>query len=765
MDRPNGNNSDTLLVDLRSKLFSAETHQELVTCLGDIRQQTRQVSSQLDSVVLSGQATQDHCSKRIELLKTQLSTALKASRDLTSMLSSASFISSRISQKVSSIDAEHARIKQALQYVRDVIDLKSNVIGVQDAMDMRDWERAAHCISKANSLPHSLVDGQFARAMVPTTELPDCPAETLEKASQTLGQLFLREFSKATQVKDMENVTRYFKLFPLIGQESQGLEVYAKFICGIIITHSRTLMQDAHRTGADSAMFYGLAMSRLFENIATIVSQHSPIVEKHYGRGKMRPVIDKIQNEADSQGGLIIDTFWDERRIAKLVSDIKGYAFSYLVSSFTAVSSRMPASSGGSRSGSPALEGHRHSEDEGVDLKTTANLVNEMAMILNRWSLYKRFLALQWDEDAAKLPTLHTPPVIAESALTRKIEKEISPAIESMATFVFRRSVEKAFQLDELPDLTTNYSEENPLISSVVDDIMYMLSTLCKQILSSGDAAVIKTIFTNFRRILESDFVGIMQRKLRDEAPKLSQVLRAPTPTHRKSEKNQPEDTKLRIFLIYLNNLALAACYAEKIFAEFTIRENLPFGDDAQSIQTVVSTMSASFKSRCNEIVSDGLQVVFSTVANSRLRALTSQVLRDAEYMASPNELNEVNVSGIFSYGWHKLMNDYLKVLCPDNYNRLITVVAGSLSRILEKWVWSLEGKVNELGAIALDRDISRIIAVVSEGHYKLREKFVRVAQIVMIVGFEGVQDEEGIEWSLSEDERYRARKIRVDRR
>jgi conserved oligomeric Golgi complex subunit 4 len=109
-------------------------------------------------------------------------------------------------------------------------------------------------------------------------------------------------------------------------------------------------------------------------------------------------------------------------------------------------------------------------------------------------------------------------------------------------------------------------------------------------------------------------------------------------------------------------------------------------------------------------------------------------------------------------------MSEYSSILSTSNYNRLINLMAGSLSRNLEKWVWSLEDKVNELGAIALDRDISRIVGIVSEGRYKLREKFVRVAQIVMIIGFEDIQDEEGIEWSLNEEERDRARKIRVDR-
>lgn len=798
---------------LRKRLHTAKSYNDIAFIVGEIRQTSQQLTSQLDTSVSKGQMNQQHTLKRIELLKSQISTALQPSRDIGTMLSDASFISSRISDKVNTIDVEHARVKEALRYVQNVIELKANVLGVQDAMDTRDWERAALCISKANSLPHNLVDGEFARAMVPTSELPDYPLETIAKASQSLGQLFYREFSSAAKIQDMEKVSRYFKLFPLIGQEKEGLDVYAKFICGIIITHSRTLIQDAHKSSSDySTMFYGLALSRLFENIATIISQHTPIVEKHYGKGKMCPVIDRIQNEADSQGGLLLDTFWDERRIDKLVDDVKNYAFPYLVSSFMTASSRMLGSSsiigggGASRSGSPSVESNggggssggsvpRMSEDEGVDLKAVATLVNEISMMLNRWGLYKKFLSLRWvnpqektkPHDTTNVTTngntnifhdpniiagqqqqhLTIPSVIGQSALTRKFTLKISPALTTLSTFVMRRSVEKAFQLDELPDLSLKYSEESPLISSVVDDIMYMLSTLCQQITATGDVPIIKDVFTNFRRILESDFVGMTQRKLRDGAPKSSQSVRA-TPPLRKGEKGvtlNPDEKKLRIFMIYLNNLSVASTYAEKILADLQIVEMLPFENDAEIISSMVKAWNVSFKSRCDEIINDGLQVVFSTVANSRLRVLTTQVFRDSNYMVSTNELdNEVNISSLFSYGWHNQMSEYASILSTTNYSRLINLLAISLSRILEKWVWSLEGKVNELGAISLDRDISRIIGIVSEGRYKLREKFVRVAQIVMITGFENTQEEEGIEWSLSEEERYRARKMRVDR-
>ena len=121
--------------------------------------------------------------------------------------------------------------------------------------------------------------------------------------------------------------------------------------------------------------------------------------------------------------------------------------------------------------------------------------------------------------------------------------------------------------------------------------------------------------------------------------------------------------------------------------------------------------------------------------------------------------------SEIFAVEWDSLMSGFTQVMAPQAYTTFISHAAVLLSRALETRVWSLEGRVNELGAIRLDREISRIIGKVSNGRYSLREKFTRVAQMVMIIGLDDADEEEGISWILSHDERKRARTIRVERR
>jgi hypothetical protein len=771
------NGGRCVMDELEVRLQNATSEEELISVLALIESADDNVTGSLQQLVSTGRQARSHSLKRLELLRTQLATALNISRDLSSTLGSTAFVATRISSKVRNIDTEHSRVKQALKYVEDVMALKSNILGIQDAMDTRDWERAANYVHKAMSLPSDLINGEFANKMVPTSEIPDYPADTLAKARDSLSSLFTREFERASKVRDMENVSRYFKLFPLIGHESQGLDIYGKFICGIITAQSRQLIQSRSSEGSK---LYGLAMSRLFENIAAIVSQHAPIVEKHYGKGRMIRVVDKIQIEADSQGGLIIDTFWDECRIDKTVSEIRGYAYSYLVSSFSRVAI--------TRTGSPVDPTPRRSEDEGVDLKEVASYVHEMSVMLNRWALYRSFLASRWQDfiDPEPSVTWNMPDLIVNNSMfAKKVSTKISPAFESLAVFVFRRSIEKAFQLEELPDLKQRFTQESPLTTSVVDDVMYILNTLSQQLLSTGETPLIKNLIANFRRILESDFVGMIQRKLRDEAPKqqLSGTpARVATPQGQRRVMSGFEswtsslggltgndERRLRIFLVYMNNLSVCSGYTERILNSMDMKPIVAFEDDVEAVRDALNSLASNFRARCSDLINDGAQVVFSTVINSRLRTICSAAFKDADYMLSPSEGSDAtftDMSATFGHGWKSLMTGFSRMLSPENYYRLLSIVATSLSRILEKWIWSLEGKVNELGVIRLDRDISKIIASLSEGRYKVRDRFVRVAQIVMIIGLDEQEDEqEDIEWTLTDEERQKARFIRVDRR
>lgn len=99
------------------------------------------------------------------------------------------------------------------------------------------------------------------------------------------------------------------------------------------------------------------------------------------------------------------------------------------------------------------------------------------------------------------------------------------------------------------------------------------------------------------------------------------------------------------------------------------------------------------------------------------------------------------------------------------------------LARTLEKRIWSYYGRVNELGAIRLERDIAAIVTTAVRGaKYELRDAFARCTQMTLVMNMEDdewdeisqldgpqLDRETGMEWKLDADERKRVRAIVKD--
>jgi hypothetical protein len=384
----NGNNKS-------HDIYSATSIDEIHTTLAELGRQEATVTAQLDTLI----ASQNELSRelgRLDLLRANLGTQVVNAREISNgMLSEAASTAHRISSAFKRLDQEQENVKAVLQVVEQVAELKACVLGVHGSMGApQDWETAASYLHRASKIPDEVIDGSFAEEIVPTTEVPDPPRVTLEHAAESLCGLFLREFDRATKEGDGARVTRFFKLFPLIGRSDVGLDAYGRYVCQGVAARARATLNAG--TGGNQRKdnyFYATALTKLFEHIASIVEGHQPLVEQHYGAGRMVKVVERLQIEADVQGGIILDTWSDERSIDRKLTDVKSYAFSFLVQSF------LPAQkpSGTFRSESPFKRDRtpagRVSEDEGVDMKEVDSILGESAVMLGRWALYTRFLA------------------------------------------------------------------------------------------------------------------------------------------------------------------------------------------------------------------------------------------------------------------------------------------------------------------------------------------------------------------------------------
>ncbi|KAK8206542.1 Golgi transport complex subunit 4 [Zalaria obscura] len=374
--------------DVKS-IYNASSVAEIRATLSHLGHQEATVTSRLDALL----ASQNDLSRqltRLDLARAHLGSQVVAARSISNgMLSSAASTAHRISGAVKKLDKEQAAVKATLEVVEQVAELKACVLGVHGSMGApQDWETAASYLHRASQIPDEVMDGAFAEEIVPTAEVPDPPRITLNAAAESLCGLFLREFEKAAKAGDGARVTRFFKLFPLIGRSDVGLDAYGRYVCEGVAARARNNLNATQRR---EGLFYANALTKLFEHIAQIVDGHEPLVERHYGSGMMGKVIERLQAEADAQAGIILDSWADDRNVSRKLTDVKSYAFSFLVQSF------LPSQKPAARSSSPAQRDSsgsgRPSEDEGVDMKEIDGLLSETAMMLSRWALYARFIA------------------------------------------------------------------------------------------------------------------------------------------------------------------------------------------------------------------------------------------------------------------------------------------------------------------------------------------------------------------------------------
>ncbi|KAL8762390.1 MAG: hypothetical protein Q9184_001604 [Pyrenodesmia sp. 2 TL-2023] len=775
---------------------------EIQATMDKLTQQEAIVTARLDALLVSQNAFKHELS-RLDILRANLGSQAVSTRSIgTVMLSQAAGTARRLSAAVNQLDLEQARVKGTLNVVEQVAELKTCVLGVTGSMGAaQDWEAAATYLHRASQIPSQVLNGSFAEEIVPTAEVPDPPQITLAQAAESLRGFFLGEFEEAAKENNGSKVTRFFKLFPLIGKPDVGLDVYGRYVCQGVATRARSNL-NAGTGGLQSTegFFYANALTKLFEHIAQIVEHHGGLVRIHYGEGRMVRILERLQMEADVQGGIIIDTWSDERSLDRKLTDIRSYAFTFLVQSFLpAPAARTSTPRAGSPMRKGALEESSAQTEESVDTKEVDALLSEMTVMVARWSLYCRLIALkskgESDSQRSEDEVLSIPPLLARSGLAAKVADRLITPINVMATFLLRRSVERAFQLDEQPlGLSLNPSKamasNPPYMSSAVDDVMYIVDQVVERSLATSQRLVISSVIPSVARVLDSDFIGMIQRKMRDESYPKAAI-----------PNTLPPESTIIAFLVLTNDLDIANDYVKRIVrsrvpspgsedagpSPQSLDSLFPFGDDALYATRTLISLQRVFEAKTSELISDGIYVIFKNVIKPRLRPLLSDAFRDIDYQM--NEAEEANRSiendqetgegadGAAEYhfqrGWDALNGPIKRIFTDGNFDRLLSTTISYLAEVLEKRIWSYYGRINDLGAVRLERAIASLInVVVRGGRYGLRDAFIRCTQICLVMNMEAdewaetqslakTDDEgDGAEWKLNVGERTRARSI-----
>lgn len=641
----------------------------------------------------------------------------------------------RISESVRRLDEESERVEKAAIWTAKVGDLKASLLSMAAAIEQRDYETATQQCIRALSIDQEILQSRFAAIMVPTSEYPDPPPVQLLSMRKMLLQVFTERFQQATETKDTIEATKFFTMFPQIGWTAEGLAVYAQFARSMVRERGKSIGDLlGNSRNNESALRHAQILTHLFENLASLIDQHQPLVDSHYGQGYFAEgVMPELQEECDRLGKRVCDTWYDERYVRRKLEEAKSYNFTYVASIGTSSSSNAAAkrmANVGSRvvsgfnipgrPGTPSTPQNAAVDDTPqVDTREVDKIVGELAAMAASWGTYKHFLTVRLDTkvinthsaDASNVGTDDLKDFRRSSLENRRVplphsmdpsrrrssqaqqEGEHDNEEKNLPLGVIRKS-QLGVRVDELMQsvyvpleswflrcsiekahrIDTPDLTARPLTTPLLDDVFYLVRLVLARAVSTSNLDILSTMSRNVRYIIDEDFIQAIVRSLDlvSRTNSGSMVVEGP-------RKDAASREIRSTFGVYLNVLSTSGDYLTRILNELSQEYNLQKQYAEKDVAIAASTIQALsvLVPRIRNIVRTHMDLFFSTLLRARIRQLLSESLRDISYVLNEDDYaiaeEEASSHGGTSLFVRKLTRGWDQVIHAVGYKELFT--------------------------------------------------------------------------------------------
>ncbi|XP_006458408.1 hypothetical protein AGABI2DRAFT_115438 [Agaricus bisporus var. bisporus H97] len=715
---------------------------DILSCLSALQSEEAEVSNALTSLLNAREPIVTSLN-RLRSLLPELDGLHGEAQLFANKVSRTATTADRIGSKVLSLDEEMSRVKEAGDRVNQVIDLKASLTSLNISIENRDWEAATlHC-ARAMALPSDVISGPFSGTAVPTAESHLPPSETLQKAREHLLSVFLQNFEEASRSRDSTATSRFFKLFPAIGWEAEGLRAYADFVVHLVRGRAPA------SANTSSPLYYITALTSLFESIALIVDQHQPVVEKYYGPGKMSSVVIRLLEECDRVTKSLLEGWEEERGMKRKLSEVQNNP---PILMFTTTGRRQP------------IQGN---EEPVVDPREIDKVLSETASMLGRWAMFKKFLleALSGstlpdeagdDNNEGESEQARTSSRMEESSL--QLEETSSEKLFQHTIFTYFVPLEIWYTRTIAHRTSSPDVSQTPVITTTPDDVFYILKLVVSRMLSTGSVLVVQRTLEQLREVIEQDYIGIIRKKL-DDVYRNAVV----SGSHARADKMERENRMM--FIILLNDLDISTSHLERLVREFMegsmVSQNFT---DAQGEK--VRSCLAEFQSSAGKFkgpLRSGIEQLFNQLLRPKLRNFIPEVYNNVSYQLDEDGYTASEYQDIvrkrFVKTWEGLVDGYKDAFTDNNYRLFFGLALDVLLRPWEKFM--LNFKYTELGAIRFDRDLRAITTYLSSQTLfgDIRDRFTRLQQISTILNLDADENVDefynssGITWKLSGQE------------
>lgn len=638
-----------------------------------------------------------------------------------SNVSSTSKLADQVSRKVRELDLAQSRVNSTLHRIDAIVERSNCIDGVNKALNSEDFESAANYVQTFFQIDAKYKDsGSHQR-------------DQMLSFKKQLEGIVRKKLSAAVDQRDHAAILRFIRIFPPLGLEDEGLQVYVGYLKKVIAMRAR--MEFEHmvelmeqKGNQTSQVNFISCLTNLFKDIVLAIEENSEILRGLCGEDGIVYAICELQEECDSRGSLILKKYMEFRKLGRLSSEIN------------AQNKNLLAVGGGS---------------EGPDPREIESYLEEILSLMQLGEDYTEFMVSKIKALSSVDPELLPRATKAfRSGSFSKVVQEITGFYVVLEGFFMVENVRKAIRIDEeVPDSLT---------TSMVDDVFYVLQSCLRRAIFTSNISSVVAVLSGASSLLSNEYHEALQHKTRE--PNLgAKLFLAGVAVHKTGTE----------IATALNNIDVSGEYVLKLKHEIEEQcaEVFPAPADREKVKSCLSElsdMSNTFKQALNA----GMEQLVATVT-PRIRPVLDNVatisyeLSEAEY--ADNEVNDPWVQRLLhavetNVAWLQ------PLMTASNYDSFVHLVIDFIVKRLE--VIMMQKRFSQLGGLQLDRDARALVSHFSSMTQRtVRDKFARITQMATILNLEKVseildfwgENSGPMTWRLTPAEVRRVLGLRVD--
>ncbi|PKU78327.1 conserved oligomeric Golgi complex subunit 4 [Dendrobium catenatum] len=604
-------------------------------------------------------------------------------------------LADQVSRKVRELDLAQSRVESTLSRIDAIVERSHCLDSARRALDSDDYDSAARFI-------HTFlqIDARFR-------DSGSDQREQLLECKRRLESIVRNRLAAAVDKRDHPTILRFVRVFPPLGLQEEGLQIYVSYLRKVIALRSRLEFehlaeiaeQGSHITSnlGQGGSNFVTCLTNLFKDIVLAVEENDDVLHSLCGEDGIVYAICELQEECDSRGTQILKKYMDYRKLLRLASEINSYSKNLLSVGST----------------------------EGPDPREVELYLEEILSLTQLGEDYTEFMVSKIRGLSSVDPELGPRATKAfRSGSFNRVVQDLTGFYVILEEFFMVENVRKAITIDEhVPDSLT---------TSMVDDVFYVLQSCCRRAISTGSSNSVIALLSGAINLLTNEYQDALQQKMRE--PNLGAKL------FLGGVGVQKTGTEIATAL---NNVDISAEYVLKLRHEIDEQcsEVFPASADREKVKSCLSELgeiNSSFK----RILSSGLEQLLASIS-PRIRpvldsvATVSYELSDTEY--EDNEVNDPWVQKLL----HAIETNVAwlqPIMTSNNYDSFVHLVIDFTVKRLD--VIMMQKRFSQLGGLQLDREVRALVNHFSEMSQRpVRDKFARLSQMTTILNFERVSE------------------------